>query len=528
MHAALELPEWTGAYDLLGSVRSSAAALRSAQPLTAAGGTRSLAVLVRPAHRTGRRARRARQRRRCRRPRLRSGHRGRAGGRRARGPRHRVVRVPRPVADPRRGRLQGVGGALRPGGLRPPGPGGLRRRVEAGRDRGRRRRPPGGGRAARPGRRGRDRSRSGPAPRRWWPTGPSVVGNLGAAQAGLLLADVLERADAGPADRRGGGGRRGRRVRVPGHRRLPAVRAAGRPGAWPRWRSRPPRVGTTSPTPASSPGATSCAASRPVGPTPSARVRRRPGGSRPWKSGFTASDCRACGFRHLPPSRVCLRCRTIDEMDPVRMADVGGRVATFTVDHLAYSPSPPVVGAVVDFDGGGRYRCEMTDVDPDRLAIGTRVEMAFRRPVHGQGRPQLLLEGPTGGDAGGRRRGRRGPRRRHDEQQRDPRPGGHRRDGVHPVRRALGQGRRRPPARRGQGHHRLGRGHPGRHRRLLAGHHGVRGVRGRPCPSRSRSTTSRCPGSRTSAPPAPRPSATPATPWPRAPTTWPWPSGWRS
>jgi uncharacterized OB-fold protein len=48
------------------------------------------------------------------------------------------------------------------------------------------------------------------------------------------------------------------------------------------------------------------------------------------------------------------------------------------VDHLAYSPSPPVVGAVVDFDGGGRYRCEMTDVDPDRLAIGTRVEMAFR------------------------------------------------------------------------------------------------------------------------------------------------------
>ncbi len=97
-----------------------------------------------------------------------------------------------------------------------------------------------------------------------------------------------------------------------------------------------------------------------------------------WKSGFTASDCRACGFRHLPPSRVCLRCRTIDEMEPVRMADVAGQVATFTVDHLAFSPSPPVVGAVVDFDGGGRYRCEMTDVDPERLAIGTRVEMVFR------------------------------------------------------------------------------------------------------------------------------------------------------
>ena len=45
-----------------------------------------------------------------------------------------------------------------------------------------------------------------------------------------------------------------------------------------------------------------------------------------------------------------------------------GTVATFTVDRLAFSLSPPVVGAVVDFDGGGRFRCEMTDVDPGRRA----------------------------------------------------------------------------------------------------------------------------------------------------------------
>ncbi|MGP8006787.1 MAG: Zn-ribbon domain-containing OB-fold protein, partial [Acidimicrobiales bacterium] len=101
--------------------------------------------------------------------------------------------------------------------------------------------------------------------------------------------------------------------------------------------------------------------------------------STPWKSGFEASDCRACGFRHLPPARVCLRCRTIDEMDRVRLADVGGRVATFTIDRLAFSMSPPLIGAVVDFDGGGRYRCEMTDADPDAVATGTRVEMSFRR-----------------------------------------------------------------------------------------------------------------------------------------------------
>ena len=40
---------------------------------------------------------------------------------------------------------------------------------------------------------------------------------------------------------------------------------------------------------------------------------------------------------------------------------------------------PPVVAAVVDFDGGGRFSCELTDVDPAQVAIGDRVEMTFRR-----------------------------------------------------------------------------------------------------------------------------------------------------
>ena len=66
-------------------------------------------------------------------------------------------------------------------------------------------------------------------------------------------------------------------------------------------------------------------------------------------------------------------------MVPERLADVPATVATFTVDRLAYSLSPPVVAAVVDFDGGGRFRCELTDVDPEAVAIGDRVEMTFRR-----------------------------------------------------------------------------------------------------------------------------------------------------
>jgi hydroxymethylglutaryl-CoA synthase len=61
------------------------------------------------------------------------------------------------------------------------------------------------------------------------------------------------------------------------------------------------------------------------------------------------------------------------------LADQRGTVTTFTVDHLVYSQSPPVVFAVVDFDDGERLPVELTDVDADDVAVGMRVEMTFRR-----------------------------------------------------------------------------------------------------------------------------------------------------
>jgi hydroxymethylglutaryl-CoA synthase len=98
-----------------------------------------------------------------------------------------------------------------------------------------------------------------------------------------------------------------------------------------------------------------------------------------YKFGFVGSRCSECGTVHLPSVRVCVECKALDQMEPIHMADLHGSVATFTIDHLAFSPSPPVVAAVVDFDGGGRFSCELTDVDPAEVAIGDRVEMTFRR-----------------------------------------------------------------------------------------------------------------------------------------------------
>jgi uncharacterized OB-fold protein len=100
-----------------------------------------------------------------------------------------------------------------------------------------------------------------------------------------------------------------------------------------------------------------------------------------WKFAFTGSRCLACGARHAPPQRVCVKCHAVDRMAPERLADIPATIATFTVDRLAYSLSPPVVAAVIDFEGGGRFQCELTDVDPAAVKIGDRVEMTFRRPM---------------------------------------------------------------------------------------------------------------------------------------------------
>lgn len=103
------------------------------------------------------------------------------------------------------------------------------------------------------------------------------------------------------------------------------------------------------------------------------------GRARQWKFGFTGSRCTSCGFVHLPPQRVCRQCQTQDAMVDVAVRDLAGTVVTYTVDRLAFSPSPPMVQAVLDIDGGGRCTLEVADARPDELAVGTRVRFTFRR-----------------------------------------------------------------------------------------------------------------------------------------------------
>jgi len=200
-----------------------------------------------------------------------------------------------------------------------------------------------------------------------------VVGNTGAAHAGLLFADALDRARpdeliavvslADGADvtvwkTTDALGQRAKSATVADQ--IASAKGRVAYNTWLTWRGFLRREPPRRPDPQG-----------PEGP-PSFRHEA-------WKFAFTGSRCQACGTRHLPPQRVCVKCQAIDRMTPERLADVPATIATFTIDRLAFSPSPPMVAAVIDFEGGGRYQCELTDVDPKAVAIGNRVEMTFRR-----------------------------------------------------------------------------------------------------------------------------------------------------
>lgn len=109
----------------------------------------------------------------------------------------------------------------------------------------------------------------------------------------------------------------------------------------------------------------------PVSPPASAR-------SVGWKYALHGAVCQSCGAVSSPPQQVCVRCGAVGN-DLVDLSSRTATVRTFSVDRLAFSLNPPLVAAVVDFDGGGRLEVEMTDCAPDAVSVGQRVRMTFRR-----------------------------------------------------------------------------------------------------------------------------------------------------
>jgi 3-hydroxy-3-methylglutaryl CoA synthase len=94
--------------------------------------------------------------------------------------------------------------------------------------------------------------------------------------------------------------------------------------------------------------------------------------------------CPKCGTVQFPKHRVCIECAHPGGLDDVKLAR-RGTLFTFTNDYLFESPDPPTTHAVVDLEGGGRLYCQLTDCEPERVAIDMPLELTFRRIHEGGG-----------------------------------------------------------------------------------------------------------------------------------------------
>jgi hydroxymethylglutaryl-CoA synthase len=99
--------------------------------------------------------------------------------------------------------------------------------------------------------------------------------------------------------------------------------------------------------------------------------------------------CRNCGTPQMHPIgqtvRICTVCQSKDSFDDYRFSDKKGKLFSYAIDQLQPTKTPPGLNGVVDFDGGGRLICELTDYDLEKVRIGMPVEMTHRKMSQGQG-----------------------------------------------------------------------------------------------------------------------------------------------
>jgi hydroxymethylglutaryl-CoA synthase len=109
-------------------------------------------------------------------------------------------------------------------------------------------------------------------------------------------------------------------------------------------------------------------------PTPAAQLREVKG-----ELALNGTRCLECGTPQYPPQRICMICKAKDKNAPYNFSWKPGKVFSFSHDYIMETLDPPVTSTVVDFAGGGRMICDMTDRKIEEVKVGMDVEMTFRK-----------------------------------------------------------------------------------------------------------------------------------------------------
>jgi len=100
----------------------------------------------------------------------------------------------------------------------------------------------------------------------------------------------------------------------------------------------------------------------------------------PQRYRLEAGKCKGCGKTLFPPRIKCPKCGSTD-FEIVRLPD-SGVVRTFTVIRVGpsqFSDQAPYAVGIVELEGGVKITTQIVDCPPDKIHIGQKVKVEFRR-----------------------------------------------------------------------------------------------------------------------------------------------------
>ena len=95
---------------------------------------------------------------------------------------------------------------------------------------------------------------------------------------------------------------------------------------------------------------------------------------------LVGGKCTKCGTVQFPKAHICVNpdCRAVDSMEDYCLVESKSKIASYTVDWLAYTPNPPLLFGMVEFDEGAKFMMQFTGCKPEEVEVGVPMEMVFR------------------------------------------------------------------------------------------------------------------------------------------------------
>lgn len=96
--------------------------------------------------------------------------------------------------------------------------------------------------------------------------------------------------------------------------------------------------------------------------------------------GFVGGKCKETGVVQFPPSKISVNPNGlyVDTQEPYPLAELKGKITSFTADDLAFSMHSPSCYGLVDFEGGGRLLMDFAGHNASDLKVGDAVRFVFR------------------------------------------------------------------------------------------------------------------------------------------------------